>query len=226
MKQFLTAATLAVLAGTALADTTTVNGLTFNVTVDADFFNPPPGKQYGYSYVTVGNQSTAGMWGNFSEWEVLRSEFNITNLDSASSATLSFRFKGSYLGQNFNPSYPPNPTFSVGVGTYFGDNQAQVGDYYASLGSGLASIQYYPLAVDTVFTFDVTSQFQAALAAGAPALGVGMNIFTPDKFASFDNFTLTVTNVPEPSTYALMFAGLGLLGVAHRRKAPSHALGG
>ena len=34
-------------------------------------------------------------------------------------------------------------------------------------------------------------------------------------------FSATVTPIPEPETYALMLAGLGLLGIAARRRKPA-----
>jgi hypothetical protein len=33
-----------------------------------------------------------------------------------------------------------------------------------------------------------------------------------------DNLSITVTAVPEPETYAMLLAGLGVLGAASRRK--------
>ena len=65
-----------------------------------------------------------------------------------------------------------------------------------------------------MLAFDVTGRVNSILDEGGRSLGAGINWSAPDHFASYGNFTLTVTPIPEPGTYALMAAGLALLGVA------------
>lgn len=59
---------------------------------------------------------------------------------------------------------------------------------------------------------------QIVLEEGGRSLGAGINWFAPDHFASYGNFTLTVTPIPGPGTYALMAAGLMLLAAARLRR--------
>ena len=51
-------------------------------------------------------------------------------------------------------------------------------------------------------------------------VGIGTADFSSTGTATFSDFTLTATTTPEPSTWALMLGGLGLLAfIVRRRKA-------
>lgn len=74
--------------------------------------------------------------------------------------------------------------------------------------------------VYSVSTYSVSSDYQSALLAGSY-----VNFTNADKVGYFDakaavyGFTNAVTAVPEADTYAMMFAGLGLIGfIASRKK--------
>lgn len=55
--------------------------------------------------------------------------------------------------------------------------------------------------------------------AGSYVLEVGVVNWSDDNYDSGLAFAGSLVPVPEPETYAMMFAGLGLLGwVAHRRR--------
>lgn len=191
---------------------TQIDGLTFSVTTDSDYFQPEP---YQYGYVTPGPVATSGMWGNSSEWIAARSEFDLTGQTFASNVTLSIQFLNTS-----SSTYPPIPSgipVPMSLRWYTGDNQARLQDW------GIAATPIGTLDVSTFtagqfLSFDVTTIFNAAVARGDAALGIAIdNRSIPNQFASFRDFSLTVSAVPEPSNYAFMLAGMALLGLARRR---------
>ena len=71
--------------------------------------------------------------------------------------------------------------------------------------------------------YGVWTRYQGAFAVPLDAMSVDYTIhfkrnFGLDLDAFFDDNTLTLTTVPEPSTAWIMFAGLGLMGVCWRRR--------
>jgi hypothetical protein len=54
---------------------------------------------------------------------------------------------------------------------------------------------------------------------GAPALRVGLHVRSFDSNSLSESFINTVTAIPEAHNYAMIIAGLGLLGAAMRRRA-------
>jgi hypothetical protein len=70
---------------------------------------------------------------------------------------------------------------------------------------------------DTWATFSVTG---SDVSAGTHTLSfVGTNASASDSAAFIDNVSMTLAAVPEPSIYAMLLAGLGMLGVIVRRRA-------
>ena len=69
----------------------------------------------------------------------------------------------------------------------------------------------------------LTSTVNYTALAGNPFLGQALMIELHSNGiqVNFDNVRLDVSPVPEPDTYALMLAGLGLVGFAARRRAAS-----
>jgi len=83
------------------------------------------------------------------------------------------------------------------------------------------------------FTADVTSSLMAIQAGTLPGYGWALLPYTPDGTNGLDFYTqegssvftpgpvltVEIAPVPEPETYAMMLAGLGLLGFVARRRA-------
>ncbi|WP_296886038.1 PEP-CTERM sorting domain-containing protein [Thiobacillus sp.] len=82
-------------------------------------------------------------------------------------------------------------------------------DVYGYFPQGGYVHQYTPLAYNytTLQTITFGNDFK----------GVNKLVFS-SVYAQVDNINLSVATVPEPETYALMLAGLGLVGFAARRR--------
>jgi hypothetical protein len=210
MRKLLIGAALGLASIVAMAQTT-VSGLSFSVTTDVDYdpTNPATG------YVTQGGSSaTAGMYGYQAEWVAARSEFDLAGEQTASSVVLSF-----VLTSVSRPEEQLGTAAFMPVRAYIGDNTASLSDFTPTWTGDIGSVDFGTLAVGSVLSFDVTSLFNAAVARGDAAFGVGIdNRTVPDSFASFNDFSLAVTAVPEPGTCALMFAGLFAVGFATRQR--------
>lgn len=103
--------------------------------------------------------------------------------------------------------------------------------------SGLGATSLEALQTDTSFIlgslyFDAITQgvsevsFSSVSLGGAPIFSPGGAYYSPGPRIPVDlggPVLLTVTSVPEVNTWAMLLAGLGLVGVAVRRKKPSES---
>lgn len=88
-------------------------------------------------------------------------------------------------------------------------------DTGASFSSGVTAVPGFLLSnMHNVLLFGATTTGTSAWIDNATITGVT----TTGTFAWIDNATTTVTAVPEPETYAMLLAGLSLLGFAGRRR--------
>jgi hypothetical protein len=199
--------------------------LTYTYYFDGDLY-PWDGPALGFASAgTLGSQTAFG-----------HSEFDLTG-KTFGDAVLSFRLSGFSCG---GATCQPGSS-TVYLGVYPGDNLAKLpgvqappfnnpgsnefGQEFASFSTGNDGQGNSLLVVGQTFSYNVTNFYNAALLHGDQALGIGVRATTPYRTTfSFNEFTLTVTPneftpaVPEPHTYALMFAGLLVTIKASRRR--------
>lgn len=134
-----------------------------------------------------------------------------------------------------------NPAFAAGQSINLSSGQASFGSLGPVLGGGSDVLSFTGLAAGQYnYVFSVSSQFISnfggtvngtpiALAALGPitvgaAVGVDSAQFTvvltgtPSSSRAIYSGELTVTPVPEPETYALLMAGLGVVAYVARRR--------
>ncbi|MBI3347106.1 MAG: CHRD domain-containing protein [Burkholderiales bacterium] len=91
----------------------------------------------------------------------------------------------------------------------------------AGTGSTGVALNFSPLATGTsasyTNTFTLSSAAFSSLLAGATAGKAYVNIHTPGTYAAGEIRGFLVSAVPEPETYALMLAGLGVLVLRRSR---------
>lgn len=146
------------------------------------------------------------------------SEFSVAGF-AAQPATLSFQVF--QLGGLFRQL---NYSGLVDVFAYAGNGVENVTDYDAAPLLRMGSFNTANLVVNDTIRLDATTALSAATTAGSSWLGVRMQL--PSSATSqtitaitFDRFQLSAQAIPEPSTCALLAAGLlPLAGIAGRRR--------
>lgn len=230
MQKLLVVAALCV-TGVGAQAQTEIEGLTFSTWTDNSYFRAPGLPLDGY--VVVGQSALVGQYYDFGgQYTSARSEFNLTGQQAASAVMLSFQFDGRSAVQFAQQT----PSMPLRLSWYVGDNVAHVSDWrVVEVLPSSVSIRSHTVfgnfdidsfASGQVLSFDVTNLFNSAVARGDAALGIGLDhSLYSFQYAKLSDFTLTVSAVPEPGTYALMLGGLTLLGLGCRRHRASNRAG-
>lgn len=127
-------------------------------------------------------------------------------------------FPGAYVEIAFGANFSPFTELSIWE---LGNNQESAYIFLWSDNGGNVQFQYTRGANDKQ-TFDLSIYAGALAAIGGTAfakVGIG-GLDENGASKGFDLDAVSITPVPEPSTYALMLAGLGLVGWVARRRRP------
>ncbi len=117
------------------------------------------------------------------------------------------------LDQTSGGSYEPNQHVRVdilsGTANAFDTGSGVLGTYYLGINSPKGDLNYSHNQIDVTGLLAAGGSYQLRFA----------QVNNQDYLLQgIDNVSLTITPVPEPKTYALMVAGLGLIGFAVRRR--------
>jgi hypothetical protein len=178
-----------------------------------------------------GNPAGKAEVGRFSG-EAVRglSEYDLTGLSAAASAFVTFNVfneGGLFAGTNDTPF-----TGSITIEAYLGNNLEDISDYQAAVTGTVGTFAVSPAGLDVgdILSFDITSIFNAAIAASDVSLGIRLRAdpLNPNSQAwTFDSFRLTTESectpgapcgAPEPTGLALVGLAIGALALARRRR--------
>lgn len=134
-----------------------------------------------------------------------------------------FAFEGSVLKQTFNVNAGDTLSFNW---NFFTNETSTGADYaFVSINGALTTLATPLDAANSSLPYAYTTGFQTFSqtfdAASSVTLAFGVvdvNDYNVTSALWFDNVALNVAVVPEPETYAMLLAGLGLLGFASRRQ--------
>lgn len=188
-------------------------------------FNSSNSNGYGYNY---GN-SSASANANWSDWFVISGGTGLgtANFESVLNGTLS-------SAKNGSASYSLNIGYSTGSYCYYWYNTCSEADQTQSLFSQNSSLSGKAKStlsqdIEGEFTFEYDKAFQLTATLNTSAANGGMAEFNLASLGSslvlpvgaqmLSSSGLYVQAVPEPETYAMLLAGLGLVGFAARRRA-------
>lgn len=185
-----------------------------------------PAQATAVALTTDATQAGYGAWMQFDVNDMDAQDFSTRWIDDANSSSAAF---GSPLSFTFTLGAGQVGTLTVVDAGFAGDTY-QITNLGNALGltSAVASATYPNVT-------DVGSNFDAALAnpafsQGVYTLGAGSYAISgallqsvkaadgSDLNASVGAVSLTVAPVPEPSTYALLLAGFGVIGLLTRRR--------
>lgn len=186
-----------------------------NLITNGDFEAVAPGYTFasGFQVVNSGSSAITGWNVGATSVDLIRNAYNaidgysIDLLGTPGPGFLSQNFSV-VAGQTYNLSFDmarnPNGPAGQGVAVSFG-GVAQ--DFYSTAAAN--TLYSNTLSFTAASTGLATLSFASAAQAGTP--------FDNYSGAVIDN--VSVSAVPEPETYAMLLAGLGLMGFLRRRKA-------
>lgn len=201
-------------AGATASAQTITNGFTFSVASPGN--NQAVGSHFHSSTGGVfGNPAGKAEVGRYSTEETRGlSEYNLTGLSSALSAFVTFdvfRLGGLFNGVNNTPF-----DGVINIDAYQANNTEDISDYQAPSVGAVGSFNTTGMLVGSVFSFDITTIYNNAIANNWSSLGIRLT--TPyaavggSNAVTFEDFRLTSNNqtsiVPLPSA-----AGMGLIGL-------------
>lgn len=149
-------------------------------------------------------------------------DFNISQLDFANQAKLSFRM--SQLNFAAHPLDAQLPKDFITINYYQSNGVPEITDIQSPLEGVAASFTANVFSPGDTISIDITTVFNEAWARGWDVFGLRITLSGPDfdgrgafAGAGFDNFVLSVHQVPEPETYLIMLFGIAGLAIARWR---------
>lgn len=200
------------------------NGFTFTV---ADAFTGASGVGTHFHSNTggsFGNPAGLAEVGRLSSEETRGlSEYNLAGLSNAPSAFVTFDVN--QLGGLFGQS---NFEGLISINAYAGNNAEDLSDFEIATTGFVATFDTTGVSVGDIFSFDITSIFNAAITNGDASLGIKLQqdpLLVPNEAIVFNNFRLTTTNdstngvpVPAPAPLALLVVGFAAAVLQRKAK--------
>ena len=207
----------AIAAVLAMFAASTASASAVNLITNGDFETVAPGAAFssGFQVVNSGSSAITGWTVGASSVDLIRNAYNaidgysIDLLGTPGPGFLSQSFNvvaGQMYNLSFDMARNSNGPAGQGVAVNFG---GVTGNFY-STASASNTLYSHTLNFTAASTGLATLSFASAAQAGTP--------FDNYSGAVIDNVSVMAA-VPEPETYAMLLAGLGLMGFLRRRKA-------